>query len=565
MPTPTAYATQSSSIRPLQGDDVVPGLTWANFIQQFQPIAAGGGTAGGSALSGGAQAIINGLGSVEGRRTDLVSSGNGGEAGSGFGEVLSNDPAYQYMQDVGDGTRNYFTEGANGGIDSVNKTIDGDSWWDSTGLPLVASLAMGAGIGGLASAGVGAADAAGSAGLTAGEYGLDAGLGGQSWTTGLPAAGVPTSFPQADLGYSPVDETGQLLNVAGTDVTPAATTEANSPSFLDMVKNGFQNVSDQWGQVNPLLKTGIGAVGSEGLSALSGGGSDANSVAGLAALDSASAAGGAAPGLTTSYGAAPWYQQPGILGSGGSPVSGGGIVGAVSNLLNGNAGASDYSQLLGAGGSILSGILGSNAASNATNAQVQAANNSNALAAAIYANNTALNQPFVSSGVKSLDEQNNLLGLKGTQAQQDAFTRFTQSPNYQFPLQQGLKAVQNSASAAGGLYSGRAAKDLNNYAQGQASQNYNTYYGDLNGITGIGQASANQQAAQGNSYLNNVTSNNASIGNAQSAGDISGANAITNSLSSLFGQNASNTLLQQLLRNQQGLNGFYSTSGQPIG
>ena len=46
------------------------------------------------------------------------------------------------------------------------------------------------------------------------------------------------------------------------------------------------------------------------------------------------------------------------------------------------------------------------------------------------------------------------------------------TPGYQFQLQQGLQGVQQGAASKGGLLSGAAGQAMNNYAQGQAAQGY---------------------------------------------------------------------------------------------
>jgi hypothetical protein len=46
------------------------------------------------------------------------------------------------------------------------------------------------------------------------------------------------------------------------------------------------------------------------------------------------------------------------------------------------------------------------------------------------------------------------------------------TPGYQFQLQQGLQGIQQGAAAKGGLLSGAAGQAMNNYAQGQAAQGY---------------------------------------------------------------------------------------------
>lgn len=54
---------------------------------------------------------------------------------------------------------------------------------------------------------------------------------------------------------------------------------------------------------------------------------------------------------------------------------------------------------------------------------------------------------------------------------------FQASPGYQFMLDQGLNAIQNSAAAGGSLESGRTLKALQGYGQNLANQEYNNWYG----------------------------------------------------------------------------------------
>jgi hypothetical protein len=49
-------------------------------------------------------------------------------------------------------------------------------------------------------------------------------------------------------------------------------------------------------------------------------------------------------------------------------------------------------------------------------------------------------------------------------------------PAYQFDLQQGENAIQGSAAASGGLVRGASMAALNNYAQGNALNSYQTAY-----------------------------------------------------------------------------------------
>lgn len=137
------------------------------------------------------------------------------------------------------------------------------------------------------------------------------------------------------------------------------------------------------------------------------------------------------------------------------------------------------------------------------------------------------------------------------------------TPGYQFQLQQGLNALQNSAAARGGLLSTGTAKNLNNYAQGVASTNYqNTYnnalqayntnfstneqsqndlFNRLYSTTGLGANAAanlnNVTAGSTNALQSGILGNATQIGNdimgvgnAQAAGTVGAANALQGGL-----------------------------------
>jgi hypothetical protein len=92
-------------------------------------------------------------------------------------------------------------------------------------------------------------------------------------------------------------------------------------------------------------------------------------------------------------------------------------------------------------------------------------------------------------------------------------------PGFQFRLQQGQQALERSAAARGGLLTGGTAKDLADYQQGRASDEYgnvygrafnqfqdarNTFYNNQNnlynrlmGVSGAGQNAANTLTGAG--------------------------------------------------------------------
>jgi hypothetical protein len=144
-------------------------------------------------------------------------------------------------------------------------------------------------------------------------------------------------------------------------------------------------------------------------------------------------------------------------------------------------------------GSIVGGIMGSNAAKKAASQEEQGYSNAstyeksqNALAVTQQQGTTAgitgALTPYNTTGQQSTNQLAGLLAPGGSLTQgYGSFSAPTAAqaqatPGYQFQLQQGMNALQNSAAARGGLLSTGNEKNIENYAQGVASENYgNTY------------------------------------------------------------------------------------------
>lgn len=168
-------------------------------------------------------------------------------------------------------------------------------------------------------------------------------------------------------------------------------------------------------------------------------------------------------------------------------------------------------------------------------------------------------------------------------------------PGFQERLNLGETALNNSAAARGGLLTGGTARDVNQFAQDYASNeygnvynramntfdtNYNTFsadqaskYNRLAALAGIGQQTASQLSTAGQNNANNAGNLLMAGGNAQASG-INNAAAATASgyqnqgniygsaLSGIGGQAAGLAQLYALLnqQNQQNQNGPYSTN-----
>lgn len=126
----------------------------------------------------------------------------------------------------------------------------------------------------------------------------------------------------------------------------------------------------------------------------------------------------------------------------------------------------------------------------------------------------------------------------GNQLAGPNYSAFYQSPDFQFRLSEGLGAVQNSAAAQGGLYSGNALRGISDYAQGTAAGEFGNYFNRQAALAGIGQTATTQA---GNAALTtgaNIGNLLMNQGNARASGIIGQGNAVAggiNDLASIYG------------------------------
>jgi len=106
------------------------------------------------------------------------------------------------------------------------------------------------------------------------------------------------------------------------------------------------------------------------------------------------------------------------------------------------------------------------------------------------------------------------------------YSAFENAPDYQFALDQSMRANDRSAAARGSLYSGGADADRMQLASGLASQNLQNYLGRMMGQAGMG------MQAQG--AVSNILGNRANL--AVDAGNAAAGTAMQR------GQNWQNTL-----------------------
>lgn len=199
------------------------------------------------------------------------------------------------------------------------------------------------------------------------------------------------------------------------------------------------------------------------------------------------------------------------------------------------------------GGGAVAGLAGayisSNAAGNAAQTQAAAAEQASQLQYQEFQQQQQNEAPWLSAGKNALSQMQN-------PAFQQSFNMsdFQQDPGYQFQLQQGMSALQNSAAARGGLMSGNTLAGISQYSQGMANTDYQQAYNNFNtnqsnsfnrlaSIAGMGQTATGQIGQAGQNYANNAGQNMMGAANAEGAAQIAQGNAWGGALSGI-GQSA---------------------------
>lgn len=389
----------------------------------------------------------------------------------------------------------------------------------------------------------GAAPAATGATLGAADLAaLDAGLGG------LPAVGYPVATPPLatmggpnilmDFPANMIDSSlGQSYNALG--VGAGAAPAATGANALAPVFDPASAMETQ------LIATGTPAA--------------------VAATPTAAAAAPGASNALAGYGGAGDVLDPAT----GSVISGADAAGLSAGAFDTLAKfAKDYGVPL---ASLISGGTGSQAAKSAADIQAEAAREARDLAYKVFQEQKALQDPFRTAGVTAQNQLMTLLGLQGgtpgaefgRYARPFGTSDFQADPGYAFRLSEGLKALEASRAARGGLLSGATGKALSRYGQGLASQEYGNAFtryqteranrlAPLGSLMQTGQAAASGMAGNAGMYGATAGGLTTDIGAAQAAGDVGSANAIANALSQYSRYASSQNLANQIRQSAYG-------------
>ena len=173
------------------------------------------------------------------------------------------------------------------------------------------------------------------------------------------------------------------------------------------------------------------------------------------------------------------------------------------------------------GGAIIGGLLSadaqSDAASTAAGAQTAASNAGIGEQRRQFDAIQKLLKPYTDAGEGSLLGQQNLLGLKGPDAQRQAIAALESSPMFTSLQQQGENALLQNASATGGLRGGNLQTSLAKFRPQLLSALIEQQFAKLGGITSLGQNSAALTGNAGMSSGNNISNLLMQGGDAQAA------------------------------------------------
>lgn len=234
-------------------------------------------------------------------------------------------------------------------------------------------------------------------------------------------------------------------------------------------------------------------------------------------------------------------------------------------------------------GTAVAGVAGAAAsafgASKASSAQAKAADQQAAVQREMFDKQIELQEPFRQAGLASQNRMLTYLGLEGG----DPYSRdygsmnrdftmadFQADPGYGFRMSEGMKGVERSAAARGGLLSGATLKGIERFGQDLASNEYGNafqrYYAQRNArlnplqsMLGQGQTSTNVMSQAAGQAGQGIAQAYGNAGQARASGYVGMANAANQGVGSIT--NAANSYMNyNLMQNMLGRNNFAATA-----
>ncbi len=175
-------------------------------------------------------------------------------------------------------------------------------------------------------------------------------------------------------------------------------------------------------------------------------------------------------------------------------------------------------------------------ANQAAKAQVQGAREGAAAEERMFNKQVELQKPFRDVGVNALPEL-----VAASRYNPFTLAKFQADPGYAFRMKEGLRALENTAAARGGLLSGNQMRGITRFGQDLASQEYgnafNRYQSEfaselnpLQALAGVGQTSANTLSNAAGQLGTNLSNLAVGAGNARASAYAGTANALASGI-----------------------------------
>ena len=212
------------------------------------------------------------------------------------------------------------------------------------------------------------------------------------------------------------------------------------------------------------------------------------------------------------------------------------------------------------GGSIVSGVIASKASKKAANIQAASADRAADLQQQQFEKQVELQAPFREAGLTAQNKLLDYMGLSkgagGKYAKDFSMADYQADPGYAFRMAEGMKALDRTAAARGGLLSGAALRGATRYGQEMGSQEYQNAFNryqtnranqlnPLQSLMGASQTATNAMGTAGQNYANQAGNAYMNAGNARASGYVGSANAWNSALG-----NATNYMTQNQMMNQ---------------
>jgi hypothetical protein len=209
-----------------------------------------------------------------------------------------------------------------------------------------------------------------------------------------------------------------------------------------------------------------------------------------------------------------------------------------------------------AGATIGSAVIGAASSRSAAKAQAGAADRAADLQQEQFERQVELQAPFREAGVRALPELE-----AASRYTPFGMDQFRADPGYAFRMSEGMKGLERSAAARGGLLSGSMLKGIQRFGQDLGSQEYmnafnryqterNARLNPLQSLAGMSQTATNQLGAAGQNYATNAGNAFGAAGQARASGYMGTANAISGGVGQYLNYQQGNNLLNALRQNQ---------------